>query len=78
MRAGDRSDLPLTEAVDRAVRGAAHGEDISTMLGTGAELLVLPERAYAVVSGGRVRMCAAHDEEGARTILRGALAHAGE
>src|SRR6185503_6059562 len=26
VRAGGRSDLPLTEAVDRAVRGAAHGE----------------------------------------------------
>ena len=74
MRAGGPADLPLTEAVDRAVRGAAHGGDITTMLDTGAELLVLPERAYAVVSGGRVRMCAAHDEEGAQTILRGALA----
>jgi len=74
VRAGGPADLPLTEAVDRAVRGAAHGGDITTMLDTGAELLVVPERAYAVVSGGRVRMCAAHDEESAGTILRGALA----
>ena len=74
VRAGDASDLPLTEAVDRAVRGAAHGGDITTMLDTGASLLVLPERGYAVLSGGRVRMCAAYDEESARTVLLGALA----
>ena len=74
VRAGDAGDLPLTEAVDRAVRGAAHGGDITTMLDTGASLLVLPERGYAVLSGGRVRMCAAYDEESARTVLLGALA----
>jgi predicted N-acetyltransferase YhbS len=74
VRAGDSTDLPLTEAVDRAVRGAAHGGDITTMLDTGASLLVLPERGYAVLSGGRVRMCAAYDEESARTVLLGALA----
>jgi predicted N-acetyltransferase YhbS len=74
VRAGDAADLPLTEAVDRAVRGAAHGGDITTMLDTGASLLVLPERGYVVLSGGRVRMCAAYDEESARTVLRGALA----
>lgn len=74
VRAGDAGDLPLTEAVDRAVRGAAHGGDITTMLDTGASLLVLPERGYAVFSGGRVRMCAAYDEESARTVLLGALA----
>jgi acyl-coenzyme A thioesterase PaaI-like protein len=74
VRAGDAADLPLTEAVDRAVRGAAHGGDITTMLDTGASLLVLPERGYAVLSGGRVRMCAAYDEESARTVLLGALA----
>ena len=74
VRAGDAADLPLTEAVDRAVRGAAHGGDITTMLDTGASLLVLPERGYAVLSGGRVRMCAAYDEQSARTVLLGALA----
>lgn len=74
VREGDAADLPLTEAVDRAVRGAAHGGDITTMLDTGASLLVLPERGYAVISGGRVRMCAAYDEQSARTVLLGALA----
>jgi predicted N-acetyltransferase YhbS/acyl-coenzyme A thioesterase PaaI-like protein len=74
VRPGSAADLPLTEAVDRAVRGAAHGGDITAMLDTGASLLVLPERGYAVLSGGRVRMCAAYDEESARTVLLGALA----
>jgi len=74
VREGDAADLPLTEAVDHAVRGAAHGGDITTMLDTGASLLVLPERGYAVISGGRVRMCAAYDEQSARTVLLGALA----
>src|SRR5436190_112131 len=46
VRAGTPVDLPLTEAVDRAVRGAAHGEDILAMLEADAELLVAPERGY--------------------------------
>jgi hypothetical protein len=75
VRPGGAEDLPLTEAVDRAVRGAAHGADLLTMLAGGSTLLVAPERGYAVVAGGRVRCCAAFDEEGARTVLRGALAH---
>ena len=76
VRPGDRGDLPLTEAVDRAVRGAAHGDDIAAMLDAGAALLVAPERGYAVVRDGHVRIAAAFDEGGARTVLRAALAHA--
>jgi predicted N-acetyltransferase YhbS len=76
VRPGDRGDLPLTEAVDRAVRGAAHGDDIAAMLDAGAALLVAPERGYAVIRDGHVRIAAAFDEDGARTVLRAALAHA--
>jgi len=43
-------------------------------LDAGAQLLVLPERGYAVRSGGRVRVCAAFDEQSAATVLRGVLA----
>jgi len=75
VRPGGAEDLPLMEAVDRAVRGAAHGADLLTMLAAGSTLLVAPERGYAVVTGGRVRCCAAFDEDGARAVLRGALAH---
>jgi GNAT superfamily N-acetyltransferase len=77
VRAGTRGDLPLTEEVDRAVRGAAHGEDLLALLAAGGELLVLPERGYAVVRDGAVRVLAARDEDGAATLLRACLAAAG-
>jgi GNAT superfamily N-acetyltransferase len=74
VREGGLGDLPLTETVDRAVRGAAHGRDIVAMLEAGSTLLVLPERGYAVVKDGMVRLAAAFDEEAASTVLRAALA----
>jgi hypothetical protein len=73
VRAGARADVPLTEAVDRAVRGAAHGPDIGCLLEMGAELLVVPERGYAVFRNG-LRLLAATDEEAARDLLRAVLA----
>jgi GNAT superfamily N-acetyltransferase len=76
VRRGDADDLPLTEAVDRAVRGAAHGMDILAMLESGGRLLILPERGYAIVRGGEVRLLAALDEDAAATLLRGCLAAA--
>jgi hypothetical protein len=78
VRRGGPDDLPLTEAVDRAVRGAAHGEDILAMLQGGHELLVLPDRGYAMLRGRQVRLLAAFDDDGARTVLRGALARIAE
>ena len=65
VRRGSLDDLPLTEEVDRAVRGAAHGEDILALLESGGDLLVLPERGYAVVRDGAIRLLAARDEDGA-------------
>ena len=76
VRRGTIDDLPLTEAADRAVRGAAHGEDISAMLAVDCELLVLPERGYVLVRNGEVRQLAAFDAEAAGTLLRAALASA--
>ena len=78
IRPGSADDLPLTEAVDRAVRGAAHGEDILALLEVGSELLILPERGYAVVRDGGLRLLAAYDEGAAATLLRGCLATAGD
>jgi GNAT superfamily N-acetyltransferase len=78
VRIGGPADLPLTEAVDRAVRGAAHGGDLLALLAAGHTLLVAPERGYAVVKDGAVKLLAAFDDDGARTVLRGALAHAAE
>jgi GNAT superfamily N-acetyltransferase len=76
VRPGTLADLPLTEEVDRAVRGAAHGEDIAALLEGGGDLLVLPERGYVIVLDGAVRQLAARDDEAAATLLRAALAGA--
>jgi GNAT superfamily N-acetyltransferase len=77
-REGTKDDLPFTELVDRHVRGAAHGSDIGVQLEMGQTLLIAPERGYAVVGGGEVRLLAAFDEEAARDLLRAALATAGD
>jgi GNAT superfamily N-acetyltransferase len=74
LRPGTADDLPLTEAVDRAVRGAVHGEDILALVEAGGRFLVLPERGYAVVRGGEISLLAAFDEDSAATVLRSCLA----
>jgi GNAT superfamily N-acetyltransferase len=76
VRPGTLADLPLTADVDRAVRGAAHGDDIAALLDAGGDLLVLPERGYAIVRDGAVRQLAARDEDAAATLLRASLATA--
>jgi GNAT superfamily N-acetyltransferase len=77
VRLGTLADLPLAVDVDLAVRGAAHGGDLVALLESGGDLLVLPERGYAVVRDGAIRLLAARDEEGAVALLRGCLAAAG-
>ena len=74
VRTGGAHDLLLTEEIDRAVRGAAHGQDLLAMMAGGQELLIAPGRGYAMRLGGTVRLLAAFDEEGAAEVLRGALA----
>jgi GNAT superfamily N-acetyltransferase len=76
VRPGTLADLHLTADVDRAVRGAAHGDDIAALLEAGGDLLVLPERGYAVVRDGALRQLAARDDDAAATLLRGCLAGA--
>jgi GNAT superfamily N-acetyltransferase len=77
VRAGTREDIPLTEAVDRRVRGAVHGADIGCCFDMGLQVLVLPERGYAVLrEGGGLRLLAAVDDDAARTLLRAVLARA--
>jgi GNAT superfamily N-acetyltransferase len=78
LRTGSPADLTFMDAVARRVRGAAHGDDIAAMLEAGMSLLVLPERGYALVAHGEVRLCAALDEQAARDLLRGVLAQAGD
>src|SRR4051812_36360514 len=74
LRPGTTDDLPFTEAVDRAVRGAAHGEDILALVESGGGLVVLPDRGYAIVRGGAIRLLAAFDTQSAATLLRGCFA----
>jgi GNAT superfamily N-acetyltransferase len=74
VRPGSADDLPLTEAVDRHVRGSAHGEDILALIESGSRLLVLPERGYAMVRGAELRLLAAFDTDSAATLLRACLA----
>ena len=78
VRPGGPDDLALTEEVDRAVRGAAHGGDVLAMLRAGHELLVADGRGYAIVRGTEVRQLAAHDDTTARDLLRAALARIAE
>ena len=74
IREGDHTDIPLTEAVDRHVRGAAHGADIGAQLDMGQTLLIAPERGYAVTGEGELRLLAAFDDEAASDLLRAVLA----
>ena len=76
VRPGTLGDLALTEAVDRAVRGAAHGDDLRVQVETGATLLVVPGRGYVTVRDGSVLLLAALDEATARDLLLAALAGA--
>jgi ribosomal protein S18 acetylase RimI-like enzyme len=76
VRRGTVADLPLTEDVDRTVRGAAHGGDVEALLDVGGELLVLPGRGYAVTREGTVRLLAARDPGSAAALLRACLAAA--
>jgi hypothetical protein len=77
VRLGTLADLPLTVDVDRAVRGAAHGDDLVALLESGGDMLVLPQRGYAVVRDGAIRLLAARDDDAAVALLRGCLAAAG-
>ena len=76
VRDGGAGDLALTERVDLAVRGAAHGSDIEALVRAGGRLLVIEDRGYAVAARGRVYLLAALDEAAAADLLRAALATA--
>ncbi len=74
VREGGPDDLPLTETVSRAVRGASHGSDVEAMLRAGARMFVLPERGYSITTSSGIKLLAALDEEAARDLLLGTLA----
>src|SRR3954471_16635987 len=74
VREGGLEDVPLSERVDRAVRGGAHGPDIAAMFAIGLRMLVVEDRGYAIISDTRTFLLAARDEDAARDLLRGAVA----
>ncbi len=74
VRPGGPADLALTETVDRAVRGAAHGPDIGALLASGARMRVVEGRGYAMSSAGELRLLAATDEPAAADLLRAFVA----
>jgi len=76
VRVGSLADQALCDAADRHARGAAHGSDIGAYLEMGLTLMVAEDRGYAMIRyDAGVRQLAAFDEDGARAVLRGALAH---
>jgi GNAT superfamily N-acetyltransferase len=77
VREGSLADLGLTETVDRAVRGAAHGSDIEALL-TDSRMLVVEGRGYALARRDHLAMLAATDVDAARDLLRAILATAPE
>jgi GNAT superfamily N-acetyltransferase len=74
VRPFEPGDHELAARVDRELREAAHGADLDALAEGGCELLVLPERGYAVHRGGSVNTIAAFDDEAAATLLRSVLA----
>ena len=73
VREGNASDLPIADAVDRVVRGAARSADLAMTLAEGDRLLVA-DAGYAVLRRARVVLVAALDEATARALLRTAIA----
>jgi GNAT superfamily N-acetyltransferase len=74
VRPFEPADHELAAAVDRALRGAAHGGDLDALAEAGNELLTHPGRGYAVHFAGTVKTIAAFDDEAAAALLRTVLA----
>lgn len=64
----------LADALAREVRGAAYGEDLSSLLEHGARLLAYEDRGVAFVREGHVQLLLARDEEAASLVLWAAIA----
>ena len=70
-------DAAMAAAVDRAVRGAAHGADLEALARERRELLALPGRGYAAHRDGEVKLAGRRRRARRRAaLLRTALARA--
>jgi GNAT superfamily N-acetyltransferase len=74
VRDGGPADLDHAAALDRRLRGGAHGPDLEFLLAEGHELRVVPGRGYAVGSATGLALLAADDEDAAAALLTDALA----
>jgi len=68
----ESGDLRATESISRAVRGAAHGDDLA---GVPGRLLTLPG-GFAIHDEGSIRVLAALDDDTATRLLRACFAQA--
>jgi GNAT superfamily N-acetyltransferase len=67
--------IPVADAIGRAVRGAGHGADLPvTLQDPGARLLLVADRAFALVRESRISLVAGVDEDAATRALHAALA----
>ena len=80
VRAFEPGDHPLAAAVDRAVRGAAHGGDLDALSPPAARALVLPGPRLRDRPRGELKILAAHDEAAAASCCapRSRACRAGE
>jgi len=69
VREGTEADLDFVARVDRLLRGAPHGSELTGLLDDGERLVVLPGRGYAVARPGGVRVVGGLDEEAATVLL---------
>jgi hypothetical protein len=67
--------IPIADAIGRAVRGAGHGVDLPVALrDPGARLLLVEDRAFALVRQARITLVAGLDDASATRALNAALA----
>jgi GNAT superfamily N-acetyltransferase len=72
---GSEADRATIDAASRFVRGASHLDDVATMTASaGNQLLVIPDRGWAVARDGAPAVVAALDEEAASDLTWSCLA----
>jgi GNAT superfamily N-acetyltransferase len=69
--------IAIADAIGRELRGAGHGRDLPVVLAHGGRLLVLEDRAFALMRGGSVALLGARDADAARLVLWAGLVAAG-
>jgi GNAT superfamily N-acetyltransferase len=75
VRDAGAAGIPVADAIGRAVRGAGHGRDLPVSLqDPGARLLLVEDRAFALVRQSRISLVAGLDDAAATRALRAALA----